>query len=54
VISVESHYNSKAISSKGAAGLMQLMPGTAKRYGVVDRFDPVQNIDGAQSICGTC
>lgn len=46
VISVESHYNSKAISSKGAAGLMQLMPGTAKRYGVVDRFDPVQNIDG--------
>jgi len=46
VISVESHYNPKAVSRKGAAGLMQLMPGTARRYGVADRFDPVQNIDG--------
>ena len=46
VISVESHYNPKAMSNKGAAGLMQLMPQTAKRYGVVDAFDPLQNLDG--------
>jgi soluble lytic murein transglycosylase-like protein len=46
VISVESHYNSQALSRKGAAGLMQLMPNTAKRYGVADAFDPVQNING--------
>lgn len=49
VISVESRYNVKAVSKKGASGLMQLMPGTAKRYGVVDIFDPAQNIRaGAQ------
>jgi len=46
VISVESRYNTKAVSQKGAAGLMQLMPQTAKRYGVVDAFDPVQNLNG--------
>lgn len=46
VISVESHYNPKAVSSKGAAGLMQLMPGTARRYGVSDSFDPLQNLHG--------
>lgn len=46
VISVESRYNPKAVSKKGAAGLMQLMPATAKRYGVVDAFDPVQNVTG--------
>ena len=46
VISVESRYNPKAVSSKGAAGLMQLMPATARRYGVDDSLDPVQNIDG--------
>lgn len=46
VISVESHYNPKAMSKKGAAGLMQLMPQTAKRYGVADAFDPRQNLDG--------
>jgi len=46
VISVESAYNPKAVSKKGAAGLMQLMPGTAKRYGVADPFDPVQNLNG--------
>jgi soluble lytic murein transglycosylase-like protein len=46
VISVESGYNPKAVSKKGAAGLMQLMPGTAKRYGVADAFDPVQNLNG--------
>ena len=46
VISVESSYNPKAVSKKGAAGLMQLMPQTAKRYGVADAFDPVQNLNG--------
>ncbi len=46
VISVESHYNPRAVSSKGAAGLMQLMPATAQRYGVSDAFDPAQNLHG--------
>lgn len=46
VIRVESGYEAKAVSPKGAAGLMQLMPRTARRYGVRDRFDPGQNIDG--------
>ncbi len=46
VITVESGYNPKARSSKGAAGLMQLMPETAKRYSVNDIWDPRQNVDG--------
>lgn len=46
VIAVESSYNPKAVSKKGAAGLMQLMPGTARRYGVTDAFDPAQNVGG--------
>ena len=46
VISVESSYNPKAVSKKGAAGLMQLMPQTAKRYGVIDSLDPLQNLSG--------
>jgi len=46
VIQAESAYNSTAISSAGAVGLMQLMPDTARRYGVINRNDPVQNIDG--------
>lgn len=46
VIQAESAYNPKAISSAGAIGLMQLMPDTARRYGVTDRYDPEQNVDG--------
>ena len=45
VIDVESHYQSKALSPKGAFGLMQLMPATAHRYGVIDRNSAEQNID---------
>ncbi len=46
VISSESCFNPKAVSLKGAQGLMQLMPFTAKRFGVADSFDPTQNISG--------
>jgi soluble lytic murein transglycosylase-like protein len=46
VISAESGYNPFARSRKGAAGLMQLMPETARRYGVTNRLDPAQNIHG--------
>ena len=46
VIKVESNYNPHAISNKGALGLMQLIPSTARRFGVSDVFNPVQNIEG--------
>lgn len=46
VISVESGYNAKAVSPHGAAGLMQLMPVTAKRFGVANVFDPADNVRG--------
>ena len=42
----ESTFKQRAISPKGARGLMQLMPGTAARYGVTNIFDPRQNIEG--------
>ena len=44
VILVESAFNPRAVSSRGAVGLMQLLPATARRYGVADAFDPEQNI----------
>ena len=46
VISAESGYNPLARSAKGARGLMQLMPATARRYGVENPLDPEQNIHG--------
>ncbi|HET6372331.1 MAG TPA: lytic transglycosylase domain-containing protein, partial [Candidatus Polarisedimenticolia bacterium] len=45
VVAVESGYRIDAVSSKGARGLMQLMPATAKDLGVSDPFDARQNID---------
>ena len=46
VMGVESEYDQWAVSSKGARGLMQLMPATARRFGVLDSFDARQNIFG--------
>ena len=44
IIAVESAYDARAVSSKGAQGLMQLMPATAQRFGVLDPFDPHENV----------
>ncbi len=46
VVAVESNYDRWAVSRKGAQGLMQLIPATAKRFGVRDAFDPADNIRG--------
>ena len=46
VISTESGWNTQAVSRKGAVGLMQLIPGTAQRFGVGNPFDPAQNVEG--------
>jgi soluble lytic murein transglycosylase-like protein len=46
IIAAESGFNPKAVSSKGARGLMQLMPATAELLGVSNSFDPEQNIQG--------
>jgi soluble lytic murein transglycosylase-like protein len=46
IIKAESTYRTEAVSSKGAVGLMQLMPATAERFGVEDRTNVKQNIEG--------
>ncbi len=46
IIQVESNYNSNAVSSKGAMGLMQLIPATADRFGVANPYNARQNIEG--------
>lgn len=46
VITAESAYDPDARSTAGAVGLMQLMPGTAERYGVRNRRDPIANVSG--------
>ena len=46
VIKVESNYDRYAVSPKGALGLMQLIPATARRFGVTDAFNPADNIQG--------
>jgi hypothetical protein len=46
VVRAESGFDPTAVSAKGAGGLMQLMPGTARALGVVDRFDPRESLSG--------
>ena len=46
IVQVESNYNPYAVSPRGARGLMQLIPATARRFGVTDIFDPEENLGG--------
>lgn len=46
IVSAESNFNPKAVSSKGAIGLMQLMPDTARSVGVINPFNPEENVSG--------
>lgn len=46
VAAVESNFDARAVSAKGALGLMQLMPETAARFGVIDPFNPAENVLG--------
>jgi soluble lytic murein transglycosylase-like protein len=52
VVDVESAFDSRAISRRGAVGLMQLMPDTARRYGVVDPYDPADNLQAGARYLG--
>ena len=52
IIHAESAYNVNAMSRVGAQGLMQLMPATARRFGVTNAFDPAQNIRGGVQYLG--
>ncbi len=49
VIRAESNFNPRAMSNKNAHGLMQLIPATAKRFGVTDIWDPIENIRGGMA-----
>ncbi|MDO4643132.1 MAG: lytic transglycosylase domain-containing protein [Cardiobacteriaceae bacterium] len=49
IVSAESAYKTSARSGVGAGGLMQLMPATAKRFGITDRFNPEQNVRGGST-----
>lgn len=49
VVRAESNFNPRARSNKGALGLMQLIPATARRFGVEDPFEPIQNLHGGMA-----